>query len=1053
MRLAAPAALLAILLAPPSAARTPAAPARELTPSPSPVEPRAKEALGLFGRDDDDRAICWRTWGPPRSRLQLKCPRLLREVEVWTWAQHPILGRSAPAVFFAEPGTGIFRYWTVLDGEAALLSAAAAPGRPLSEVPAVEFGCPELAALQESVRAVSSRQVDNTAGLRERGEVLKVPTRLEPAARERTDPKSPAPVAAVADASGPPAIAPSGRAAAQPAPAGAAAPPVLVSNRPLGDRERRRLTAALPERYRQFLADVEPILTDLERDTFLRLSSDPHRDKFLEDFWKRRSVDKDGMRVPFRDIYELRLREVKERFRNVNTDMGRIFLVNGPPDGLRKIDCQDIYWPLQIWYYEHLESLRMSKVLLLFYQPFSAGDYRLWTPMDGVQALRVGGIAGMTIPGVSARTDPTRCVDWRDVSAAINTVTAQLGSAGSLKIVAELKEGPKPDVEGVDRVLLLTTDMPEGAARLPVQRTIRFPEMAANKLRMEIAIVVEKAALSTKPLGEEAFYDLDVVGEIVKAGRLVDNFRYRFDFPASTVSGPWVPVTVERELYPGEYQLKVKVADANRNAAAVLQEKLTVPESPDGALNADERAARAAARTTVAQLVTAPEGPKGSISLVPIAREIATGLVRFEARTTSADVISAEFHLDGVRVVTKRRPPFEADLDLGELPRRHVVRVVAYARDGKALSQDEMILNEGREAFRVRIVSPEKGLRLRGAVRVVADVAVPETKRLKEVEFFVNETRAAALFQPPFQQVVDVPGSRDLGFLRVVAHLEDGSVTEDLRYYNAPRYLSEVNVRAVELYTSVFDRGRPVTGLPKESFAVLEDGEKQDLEGFEVVQNLPLSLGIGIDTSGSMEESIIEAQKAATGFLRAVMTPRDRCFLVSFDNEPQLVSRFTTDKNRLAQALAGTRAQGSTALWDALVYGLYQYQGTKGRKAYVILTDGEDRASRFTFGAALDYARKSGVSIYFIGLRIPTIQFAVRGNLNRIARETGGAVYFVESASNLSEVYREVDEELRNQYLLSYVPRNPPAGSKWRKVDVKMTPSNLVARTISGYYP
>ena len=73
------------------------------------------------------------------------------------------------------------------------------------------------------------------------------------------------------------------------------------------------------------------------------------------------------------------------------------------------------------------------------------------------------------------------------------------------------------------------------------------------------------------------------------------------------------------------------------------------------------------------------------------------------------------------------------------------------------------------------------------------------------------------------------------------------------------------------------------------------------------------------------------------------MTPRDRCFLVTFDNEPQLVSRFTTDRDRLAQALAGLRAQGSTALWDAVVYGLYQYQGTRGRKAYVILTDGEDR--------------------------------------------------------------------------------------------------------------
>ena len=217
--------------------------------------------------------------------------------------------------------------------------------------------------------------------------------------------------------------------------------------------------------------------------------------------------------------------------------------------------------------------------------------------------------------------------------------------------------------------------------------------------------------------------------------------------------------------------------------------------------------------------------------------------------------------------------------------------------------------------------------------------------------------------------------------------------------------------------------------------------------------NLPLSLGIGVDTSGSMEESIVEAQKAAVEFLKDVMTKRDRSFLVTFDNEPQLVSRFTTDRDQLAQALAGLRAQGSTALWDALVYGLYQYQGTKGRKAYVILTDGEDRCSHFTFEAALDYAKKTGVAVYFIGLRIGSTQLDVRHKLGRVARETGGIVYYVESARGLARIYAEIDEELRSQYLLSYVPQNKSVSNQWRKIEVKMTPSNLTARTISGYYP
>ena len=201
-----------------------------------------------------------------------------------------------------------------------------------------------------------------------------------------------------------------------------------------------------------------------------------------------------------------------------------------------------------------------------------------------------------------------------------------------------------------------------------------------------------------------------------------------------------------------------------------------------------------------------------------------------------------------------------------------------------------------------------------------------------------------------------------------------------------------------------------------------------------------------------MEETLPDAQKAANDFLRSVMTPRDRCFLVTFDNEPQLVSRFTTDRERLAQALAGLRAQGSTSLWDAVVYGLYQYQGTKGRKAYVLLTDGADRASKFTFDAALDYARKTGVAIYFIGLRIGSTQFDVKAKLNRMARETGGAAYYIDHARGLAGVYKEIDAELRSQYLLTYVPA-VKQGSARRKIEVKMTPSNLHARTLSGHYP
>jgi Ca-activated chloride channel family protein len=1003
---------------PASASGTPGPPTPPpaVGPAASPEEGRRRlEALNLFHRIDDDRAIVYAFWGAPDARTVIRCPDLFRELEVWTYLEHPKLGRNARAIFFPEPGTGVYRYWTLVDGEELLL----APGARVSleALDPKKTPCAETALLKAAVAEVAARQKDKSGGLAERAALAMARESLANA-----PPVAETPV------------------------------PVLVSNKPLTSKERKKLEAGLPEKYKTFLEDVEPIITDLERDTLLRLTSDYQREHFIEEFWRRRSLGPDGLRVEFRAVYELRVAQARELFKNLKCDQARIYIIHGPPDGRRKFECTDVTYPIDLWYYERLEALKMSKVLLIFYQPFAAGDFRLWSPMDGRNALLVGGFPGMA--SSSRRVDTSGCFEYADLLRAMGQVEAQWGVTGAMKMSAELREGPKPgDVEGADSILQMTTDIPPGAAPLALQRVLRFPEMAGSKMRMELTLIAERKALATKTMGPISFFDFDVVGEVVKGDRLVDNFRYRFDFPTTSVAGPFIPLKVERELFPGEYRIRVKVADANRNAAGLMDETVRVPDVPDVSATPEEKAAREAGRAAVARLVAEAGSPKGAILLLPIAREFATGLIRFETRTSSPDVAAAEFYLDNVKVATKRRPPFAVDLDLGELPRRHLVKVVAHAKDGKVLGEDEMTLNEGREAFRVRILAPDKGAKLSGPVRVAADIAIPETRELSEVEFYVNEKRAAVLKKPPWVKVVDVPKSKDLGFLRVVAVLTDGMKTEDLRYYNAPKYLTEERVRAVELYTSVLNKGRPVTGLKKEAFTILEDGVPQTLDGFEVMTNLPLSLGIGMDTSGSMEESLVDAQKAAVEFLKDVMTPRDRCFLVNFDNEPQLDVHFTTDRDRIGQALAGLRAQGSTALWDAVVYGLFQFQGVRGRKSYVIVTDGEDRSSKFAFEAALDYAKKAGVALYFIGLKIPGAQLEVRSKLSKLSRETGGAAYFIQSVQGLSRIYAEINEELRSQYLLSYLPQNKTPGSAWRKIEVRMNPSKLVARTISGYYP
>ena len=176
---------------------------------------------------------------------------------------------------------------------------------------------------------------------------------------------------------------------------------------------------------------------------------------------------------------------------------------------------------------------------------------------------------------------------------------------------------------------------------------------------------------------------------------------------------------------------------------------------------------------------------------------------------------------------------------------------------------------------------------------------MPEGKTLQKMEFYSNETRVATLYQAPYEQTVNVKDSKSLGYVRVVGTLDDGTVSEDLRYVNAPQFVSEVTVDAVELYTTVLDKGRPVNYLQASNFKVFEDGVLQQVEGFEYVKNLPLSVGLLIDTSASMLESLPEAQQAALKFLDYTIGEKDRAFLVSFDNEPYLLSKLTGRKDKL----------------------------------------------------------------------------------------------------------------------------------------------------------
>src|SRR5215217_4152370 len=152
---------------------------------------------------------------------------------------------------------------------------------------------------------------------------------------------------------------------------------------------------------------------------------------------------------------------------------------------------------------------------------------------------------------------------------------------------------------------------------------------------------------------------------------------------------------------------------------------------------------------------------------------------------------------------------------------------------------------------------------------------------------------------------------------------------------------------------------------------------------------------MAIDTSGSMQPRMDEAQKAGAQFFEKVMKRGDRAFLVAFDTEPQLVQKWSTRVSDLHAGLAKLRAEESTALYDAIVYALYNFQGVRGQKALIVISDGKDTASKFDFDQALEYARRAAVPIYFFVMQKPAYEIDVRYKLGKLAAETGGSTYYI----------------------------------------------------------
>ena len=199
-------------------------------------------------------------------------------------------------------------------------------------------------------------------------------------------------------------------------------------------------------------------------------------------------------------------------------------------------------------------------------------------------------------------------------------------------------------------------------------------------------------------------------------------------------------------------------------------------------------------------------------------------------------------------------------------------------------------------------------------------------------------------------------------------------------------------------------------------------------------------------------ERMAKAREAGAAFFENVLRKGDKAFLVAFDSQPHIMQKWSAELRDIHSALARLRAEESTALYDAVVYSLYNFLGVKGQKALVLLTDGKDTVSKFTFEQTLEYAQRAAVPIYAIGLGIRGADLEVKAKLNKLCSETGGTPYYIDQVSDLAKIYTDIENELRSQYVLGfYPPADVKAGSKWREVSVQTSAGTV--KTIRGYYP
>ena len=574
---------------------------------------------------------------------------------------------------------------------------------------------------------------------------------------------------------------------------------------------------------------------------------------------------------------------------------------------------------------------------------------------------------------------------------------------------------------------------------------LKLAEQAAAQLDTVSVRITEDRIVLLDDRGDIARYPLDgrfqgrgVSGRVIRS---VDSVTIE------TIGADWQ--RIETFYRDGDRLVLINELRDRRRRSAEFR---TVYDRPGTLLGTDPPHREGAIAENPAIRIVPPQRGRG---------ELLGGKVEVQTLIIDPLILAVEFFVDGRFAGRARKPPFSIRLQLADPPREQTLEVRAWNTMGDFAGSDRITLNQIDMPFGVRIT------RIRGiqtgsfdSARVEAAISLPRTATLRLVDFHRGRDRvrtvrdfgdqAAAGVARTVTVEADMEYGPADGFVRVTATLADGRSMEDAEILQGADYRSEIDVQLVQLQVLVTDRdGDPVSGLDAGDFEIREGGRRYSPEALLSARDVPLVLGLAIDSSDSMLRVWSEVREVAANFLDATLAPDDRAFLVDFDDTVSLRQPLTEDKTLLLRGIDRLIPFGGTAINDGILFSLLQYGREPGRRALVVVTDGADEHSRSRPEQSADYAARLGLPIYFIELdptvtwterrggrvitRYPARRQKARKRLERISRQTGGRLFHVPLTSDdppwaerIEAVFDRIEEDLRNQYVLTYYSDRPP---------------------------